>query len=817
MKVRPGTPRDTPRDAALERLISRARLALIWERVWPPLAAAGSVIVLFLALSWFNVWSAVPPWGRAAGMIMLAGLAFLALAPLARITIPDRSRVLARIDAASRLGHRPATTIDDHLSGGGEDPVTRAFWNVHRDRARRNAERLKAGAPRPNLAARDPWALRFAVLLMALVAAIIAGQDRERRLLTAFDWTSPVAAPPPPRLDAWVTPPPYTGRAPIFLTNPTETPVDTLSLPEDSRVVVRSSSGDVSVTSGGGLIVEQQPDADTAQDAVHEWRFQLTADATLDVTAGSRAAQRWRFQAIPDTAPAISFTSPPEVSEGGDVTLRYRITDDYGAREAWARVTPRDQALNASPLVDAPEMRLVLPPRRGRDTAASTHDVQAHPWAGGAVSITLEVRDDAGNTGMSAAMNMTLPQRPFRDPVARALVEQRRVLAMDTGRRNSVERALDNLTLYPEHHTPRAATYLTLRSSYWRLREASGTDELRDVLDHLWKIAVWLEDGEAGDLMRDLQAARDALREALENGASDEEIARLMQQLRETMQQFLAEMARRAQNAERTPGQMPPNTQMVRPQDLMDMLDRMERMAREGSRDAAEDLLSQLDQILQGLDPSMAMPMDPMSEEMARMLDELGQMIREQNELRDRTFQQGQQQEGEENGQGQSDMQGLAQDQQSLRERLEALMKQLQEQGLDGGEALGEAGKAMGEAQGQLGQQDTEGALESQGDALEALRRGAQGIADQMFGDGDQPGQNGGPGRPAGQRGNDERVDPLGRPTRTRRYDPGTSVQVPGEIDAQRARRVLEELRRRLSDPSRPALELDYLERLIEP
>jgi anti-anti-sigma regulatory factor len=42
------------------------------------------------------------------------------------------------------------------------------------------------------------------------------------------------------------------------------------------------------------------------------------------------------------------------------------------------------------------------------------------------------------------------------------------------------------------------------------------------------------------------------------------------------------------------------------------------------------------------------------------------------------------------------------------------------------------------------------------------------------------------------------------------------SQKVPGEIDVQRARRILEELRRRLADPSRPQIELDYLERLLK-
>ena len=40
-------------------------------------------------------------------------------------------------------------------------------------------------------------------------------------------------------------------------------------------------------------------------------------------------------------------------------------------------------------------------------------------------------------------------------------------------------------------------------------------------------------------------------------------------------------------------------------------------------------------------------------------------------------------------------------------------------------------------------------------------------------------------------------------------------MKVPGEIDVQRARRILEELRRRFGENFRPQLELDYIERLL--
>jgi hypothetical protein len=88
----------------------------------------------------------------------------------------------------------------------------------------------------------------------------------------------------------------------------------------------------------------------------------------------------------------------------------------------------------------------------------------------------------------------------------------------------------------------------------------------------------------------------------------------------------------------------------------------------------------------------------------------------------------------------------------------------------------------------------------------------AQSMQQQMGqGPGDGPGQ---PGR-QGQRRAQQETDPLGRPLRNQGYNDDVTVKVPGEIDVQRARRILEELRRRFADPARPQIELDYLQRLL--
>jgi hypothetical protein len=215
-------------------------------------------------------------------------------------------------------------------------------------------------------------------------------------------------------------------------------------------------------------------------------------------------------------------------------------------------------------------------------------------------------------------------------------------------------------------------------------------------------------------------------------------------------------------------------------------------------------------------------------------LDELGRMIQEQQRLRDRTYREGRESRNERRNRGpeqgrtereQRNFGDLQRNQQNLRQQLERMLEQLrrqQQQGQDGqdgqegqgneaGDALGRAEQAMRDAEGSLGDGDSDNAVEGQGRALQSLRRGAQSMAEQM-----QGGQGEGPGEPGGPQADAaERTDPLGRPVRSREYGDDFTVKVPDEIDAQRARRVLEELRRRFGEPMRPRIELDYIDRLL--
>ena len=66
-------------DALLARAISRAHWALLWERLWPALAAPATAIGLFLAVSWLGFWLWLPPVARAIGLCAFALLVVAAL------------------------------------------------------------------------------------------------------------------------------------------------------------------------------------------------------------------------------------------------------------------------------------------------------------------------------------------------------------------------------------------------------------------------------------------------------------------------------------------------------------------------------------------------------------------------------------------------------------------------------------------------------------------------------------------------------------------------------------------------------------------
>ncbi len=871
----------------LEALTSKAQAVLLFERAWrvliPPLIVLGA----FVCVSWTGIWLGAPHWARILGSVALCGALLVSLWPVRHFRWPSRKEALARIDRASGLPWQPANAIDDRLGNGADDPLTAAFWDLHQRRAAQTLPLLRTGLPSPRTTELDRYALRAAVLVALIATGFIAGPEKSVRLAAAFDWRSGVSQGAAPRIDAWIDPPAYTGKPPLVLPlAPARGPAfgeapQKIEAPAQSIVIVHGPKKSLAIGAKGGLqAIEAKdtpapipagagsgsaPEPGDSGAARDEIRLLLRGDAQLSIAQSGKELGAFDIRAIPDLPPSIELTAPPKFNARGSITLKYSVSDDYGVTSAEANfakpVLPGGRASKRS-LAEPPRLSLLLPPPPALSGEAdTTGDLSEHPWAGARVAMVLTARDEAGNEGKSKPVEITLPQKPFIKPLARALAEQRRNLVLAPDDKARVATALEALMIAPEAFGTSAGVYLGLRVALEELNAAGNDRELMEVADFLWQMALRIDSGDLSAAERDLRAAEQELLEALQRGASEEEIRKLTGNLRAAMDKFLQGLAAQQKSA---PGDenlagLEGKGRQISPRQLQKMLDEMQDMLRSGDSAGARNLLNQLQDILENLRTARPHKPDPRMQEMRGMLDELSRLGQDQQDLRDETYRSGEAErhrqreehgrfglpglqtfsdvfgqggdepEANEEGLGQEggrqslmpgapngDQAGnpdLASRQKALRDRLEKLQKRLGE--LQGqAEGLGTADRSMREAEGALGRgPDRDTAVSAQGRAVEALRDAAQNLAESMQGEGNgEDGQAEAPGSPGGFGAAGE-SDPLGRDrglnNPAARFDP---MGVPA---AERARRVLEELRRRLGEPSRPHEELEYLDRLL--
>lgn len=881
-------------DRAFERKIRRTRWFLFLEQVWLRAWLAFAIIGAFVLVSLLELWSGLGDTAHL-GLLGVFGVALtLALGYAVRTAWPTREDAIRRIESVSGVPHRPASSYEDTLTASAEDPATRAIWRAHRARMAAMLERLKTGTPSPRTDRLDPLALRaLGVLGLALLASL-AGTTLPEKLKGAFHLASSDRL-SEARLDAWVTPPAYTGRPPLMLAdgaNPigraaldTAGKADAEGKPQDvpdrSVLVVRASG----LGSASLRLEVPGPDPEKPQlieaevksggQDVQEARFDVRKAATVRVFAGSTPIASWRLGVIPDQPPAIAYSKKLEQTPRGSMKISYKAADDYGVasaevklerakpkpsdpNRAWAEAKPLSGP--RPPLQRPPVLPLRLPDSAAKDGEASTYlEFASHPWAGLRVKMTLVAKDQAGQTGRSDDIELVLPERKFRKPLARAVIEQRRKLIDDPRYRPQVTTALGALTLAPEDFIEDTHVYLGLRTAYHRLGGGQSREIIKSVIDQLWHVALRIEDGNLSDAERRLREAKDRLAKAIEEGAPEEEIAQLMKELKEAFREFAQEMSKQRNEETGQENGQDPNNQELSQKELDEMLNELEEMAKSGSREEAMQMLSEMEDLMERMQAGQSNEQQAKENKaLMKMMEELSSMLGEQQQLMDDTFgeqrkqasgEDGEQQQGEkgqkgqrqgagqgqkgqkgqraqgqngQNGQdgaegedggelGQGDEKGqqgrgrgqLGERQRELKERLARLQEEMRSKRAGDQKKLGDAKDAMEGAEDALGQGDLETATEEQGRALDKMRQSAQSMAEQLLAN--TPQRN-------GQQGNSR--DPLGRPQKTQGPDLGTSVKVPGAIDKQRAREILEELRRRLGEATRPAGELDYLERL---
>lgn len=812
-------------------LLSLARGAVAWESIWPAIWPVLGVLGTFLALALSGLLPALAGWLHS---LVLAGFAAalgttIVLA-IRRISLPDEQAGKRRLERDSELDHRPLTALEDRMMTGAGDAGTAALWRAHQHRVVANLRGLRVRLPRPGLAAFDPWALRGLVLLLVLVGIASTDGNVTGRLAAAVVPKFNQAVQLPPSLDAWINPPAYTGLAPLYLDAQLDAGQGQAApgAPGSAGEPLRVPAGSVLLAQvqGGGEApsLEVGDESQAFENFAHEaYRLEhsLTDGNRLAIVQNGSTLAAWPLELVADNPPEIVFQSAPGRTERSTLRITYEAKDDYGIADVKAVISRIDQ-----PETPALELDLVLPGRGPTTSEATTyHDLTPHPWAGLAVEIQLVAKDQPGQEGRSEALRTVIPERIFNHPVARALVELRKQLSLHPDRRLPVVQALNGLYEHPEHFFHDIVVALAIRSAERRLIYDPSAKAIDEIQQLLWDTALRIEDGELAIAERELRDAQEALMEALERDAGDEEIERLIDELQAALDNFLDELIEQMRDELAQDSQQmndpnaPPNDQLLQRQDLQDMLERARELARSGAKDAARDMLAQLRNMLENLraDP-YAQQMNRDMQEASRMMNELENLMREQQELLDRSFERSQRngQQGEGEAQQRGENQADSQRQEQLRRGLGEMMRQLGDALGDIPRPLGRAEREMRDARDALSTDQPGQAVPSQTRSLDQLQQGMQATLDQFM-EKFSPGEGEGEGQVGARPGGNNR-DPLGRETQGQGQGQISreNVGIPDQMELRRAREIVDELRRRSGERERSPLELDYIDRLLD-
>lgn len=853
MTAKPPVPLPIPRLSLLA-----THLGMIAEQVLRAFWPLFSIMMTALAALLLGLHDMIPVEGvwTAASVAVVSSLGALTWGVL-RFRWPSQQDALSRLDES--LPGRPIQALKDAQTIGASDPASVALWQAHQRRMSDRAAQAEPVKPNLRLSDRDPFALRYAALLLITVGVLFGSIWHVKSVTDLTPGGGALAN--GPSWEGWIEPPRYTGLPTLYLNDLDQ---DVLKVPEGSRITLRFY-GEVGALDLAESVT-REPLAGEADATSHDLIVAQSGSLQIDGPGGAA----WTVEVITDEAPQISVAGVIETEAGGQMSLPFTASDDYGVVAGSARIeldlagVDRRHGLTRDPeprealVVDLP---MPIAGDRRMFTEDFIEDFSTHSWANLPVKITLTAEDAKGNAGEAMPYGAALPGRRFFDPLAAAIIEQRRDLLWTRDNAKRVSRLLRAISHRPEDAFRSVTVYLRLRFTLRRLEtftEFGLRPEQRDeIAQSLWDVAVMIEDGTLGDALERLRQARERLAEAMKNGASDQEIAELMQELREATEDYLQQLQRQAQNnGQQSPqDQQQSENQMTLDQDdLQRMMDRIQELMEQGRMAEAEQALREFQEMMENMQMAQGQQGQGQSEGQQAM-EGLAETLRNQQGLSDQAFRdlqeqfnqggqsgQSQQNEGRNGGQGRGQshegQQGQGQgsgdrqaqqgqpgagDQGTLADRQQALREELRRQqgNLPGAgtpegdaarESLGRAGEAMENAEDALRQNDMAEAIDKQSEAMEALREGMRSLGEAMAQESQsQPGQ--------GSEEGDMRArnrDPLGRQQGSNGSISSDENLLQGDDVYRRARELLDEIRRRAGEGERPEAELEYLKRLLE-
>ncbi|RZJ15933.1 MAG: DUF4175 family protein, partial [Brevundimonas sp.] len=330
----------------------------------------------------------------------------------------DEARDL--IDSA--IEGRPLSTWTDRPAK--PDTTGWTLWQEHRDRMAALATRVGKLDVRAQWKQADPLYLRLAAPTLIIIAGLYANAAAPDRLYRGlFPDFGALFGAHTLKIEAWITPPVYTGLAPFVLTSG-----EAAKAPEGSEVTLRVIGPGapqiiVSPTDGGAVTLHPQADIQNAYEA----RVIVKEPMNIAVNYwGTRAS--FPFTIIDDVTPTVSFVEPPKLGEGDRTEFKYKVADDYGVDKLELVFFGRkDIPATAGVIEDlVPVETVALSPTD--EEGEYSQDLVRHRWAGMDLKVKLRATDAAGQVAESDVVDYRLPDKIFLQPIGRMAQEARAVL-----------------------------------------------------------------------------------------------------------------------------------------------------------------------------------------------------------------------------------------------------------------------------------------------------------------------------------------------------------------------------------------------------
>ena len=833
-------------------------------------------------------------------IIFLLGGAYFTHRDILNFSFPEPDAIDDRLEENSKLGRGHIALIEDQLA----NPAiisTRLLWHKAQRDGLIRLKKLRIPGLHTRLSKKDPHALRFIALLVFVSGAFVAGHNWQERIIKGLMPVIPsLTISQVQNTDLWINPPDYTQMPEMHISG-TSGYTGKLNIPEGStyRIRMRSRLGAL-LTPHLHMLGINIP-MTYMEDSLYGIEGIIQPGKKLRITQGLLPRVTWPYRYIVDTPPEIrsDIKTPEEIdaeetTEGqtepkasfryeilddGQIRFPLVVKDDYGVKDLHMHMR-LDEMLEDAPLgEDSEEMRLIMSHPGDEFKIAPIYDMTWHSWAGLPVTFEFTATDQKGQSTTLDKISLTLPERSFKHPMAQALIAARKALAWNhKGPLKEIALNLERLLDKPSLFQDNPVVFLAIRTAASRLYHNDDKPEkqrlkaAKEVIKLLWDTALVVEEG---DLMLALRELRDAQR-ALENAMRDpntdqQEIQALMDELREKMVNYFTEihreMQKRMAQGENMPFTAPEDFgALITPDTLANLMAQIEQAMRDGNEQEAQELMSQLQRMMEMIDPTKGATLPQDMQMMREGINELQKLIERQEALIEQTEEQASEQRKQglgdnnkqqnrpgntspnitprdlpaleqmlkdfgmdnvppapeqdkpkeedkaqdEQTQPQIDTSANKTEQDALRYILGQLMMDVAEKLDNVPENMGNAEQEMRGSAEELGKNNPDQSLPHQNKAVKHLKDAQEQLAQsfrqrmqQMIG--------------IGLSGTGQQLDPLGRPYNNEGngQDVDSQIKVPDEAQQKRADEIIRQLRQRSGDRSRTREELEYYRRLL--